>query len=293
MSKKFLLILLIGFFLDTPKFVSANVAKEKPSLALFSQMKQLRSLFPNKSTFETNEEYQEKINSINVTSPPINLDFVPDSGKYDPQNQQLEISLSTDFENLDELPEADKKIAKEALDDNHYSYKDLIKYRTDEISREEAIISCVNGFGAKSQYKHITVNDTQYLINVIEKIDKILIRMPSYQAKSYFDNEEKFLNNRIIIKLSLRPISPFYSHLTSYHSDPCNNHKFPLADLYGTGTVLNDNHLIHAHLNNLEVVDRITGQTIFDASYTVQSPMGASQFFNRDFIISPWKPTNK
>ncbi|MGF1542700.1 MAG: hypothetical protein ACFCU5_20045 [Pleurocapsa sp.] len=266
MSKKFLLILLTGFFIATPKLISANIAEEKPSLALFSQMKQLRSRFPNKSTFETNEEYQEKINSINFAPPPIKLDFIPESGEYDPQNRQLKISLPTDYEDLDELPEADKNLAQEALYAS--SYKDILKYRTDEIFREEEIVTCVNGFGAKSQYKHNTVHTTQYLINVIEEIDRISIEMTPHQAKSYFDKEEKFINNRLIIQLSLRSISPFYSYFTSYHSDPCDNNKSPFAELVGTWTIFNNNHLIHAHIHNLEVIDSITGKTIFYASYT-------------------------
>lgn len=271
MSKKLLLVLLTGFFIATPKLISANVAEEKPSLTIFSQMKQLRSRFPNKSTFEANEKYQEKISSVNFSPSPINLDFVPssDGGKYDPEKQQLEIRLPTSFIDLeDDLPEEDKKFAKEALYDGYSSYKYLLRYRTDEISREKEIVTCVNGFGAESQYEHTTSHNTKYLINVIEKIDKFSIKMTPHQAMSYFNNEEQFLNNRLIIKLSLRPISPFYSYFTSYHSDPCNNDKSVLGGLYGTFTTLDNNHLIHAHINNLEVIDKITGQTIFATSFT-------------------------
>ncbi|MFM2313953.1 MAG: hypothetical protein RLZZ04_3229 [Cyanobacteriota bacterium] len=273
MSKKFLLILLSGFFLATPKLISANEVEEKPSLTLFSQMKLLRSHFPDKSTFETDEEYQEKIDSINFSPPPINLEITPTSypeGKYDPQKQQLEISLPTDDINLRyELPASEQKFAKEALYDDSYEDQHLIRYRSDLISSNKEIITCVNGLGAKSQYTHQTSHYAVYLINVIEKIDKIAIKMPPHQAKSYFNNEEKFLPNRFKVKLSLRPIAPFYSYLTSYESDECDNNKSFLTEKLGmTFTTLDNNHLIHAHLENLGVVDRITGQTIFETSST-------------------------
>lgn len=268
MSKKLLLILLSGFFIVTSKLTNANAAQEKSSLILFSQMKQLRSLFPDKSTFETNEEYKEKINSINLAPPHINLDFVPYSGKYDPQKQQLKISLPTAYANLEDyLPEADKIFAKEVLYDS--SLKFLIKYRTDQIFRDKEIVTCVNGFGSKSQYNHWTSHDTQYLINVIEKIDTVSIKMNPDQAKRYFDSEENFLNDRLIRKLFLRPISPFYSYFTYYESDPCNNETGILSELYGNNSLIRaeNNHLIHSHLNNLKVVERITGKNVFDTSF--------------------------
>jgi hypothetical protein len=35
-----------------------------------------------------------------------------------------------------------------------------------------------------------------------------------------------------------------------------------------TFTTLDNNHLIYAHINNVEVVDKISGQTIFATSFT-------------------------
>ncbi len=273
MSKKLLLILLVELLLSTPVLVTAQTVENKRSLAIFSQLKDLRSRFPAKSKFETDEEYQQKIEATSILANPLYLEFSPYSGEYNPETQQLEIKLGTSYSDVSSVNQVDKAIAKKGVIDDSYKY--LLNYRTDSQVLNEEVVTCVNGFGARYQYAHITSKSNNYMINTvgIDIDDKISLKMLPQQVRKYFKQDESSLNDRLKIKLVLHPVTPFYSNYTTYHGGDCPDSALAksFADLFGeTSTTMKNNHLIHADVGNLEVIDSITGEKIYNASFPKQ-----------------------
>jgi hypothetical protein len=264
--------------------VPLHANETKPSLAWFSQMKELRSRYPEKSKFETEEEYLEKINSIKLSSSPINLELTSSMGIYDVNKQTLEIFLDKGY--MGGIPEQDKKIGSKNV---FSSTNDVINYRTDLLSEEREIVTCSNELGARSTYEHVISSSVQYFINLGRDIKSdpsniksydITVAMTPFQALKYHDANENFVKERIKIYLTLQPVAPFYSYDTIDSANPCKN-KTGITDhddrmdlwdkLYNTShistTIHRKTHLIHTQVANIKIIDDFTKEIIYEKSY--------------------------
>lgn len=274
MLKNHIIILFCSLFVFLNTFVNAQTAEDRLSLAIFSQMKQLKTLIPIKSKFETNEEYQRKINTLNLSPSPITIELKLFQGEYNSETQQLKIKPSTSYEKISSIPKEDRDLAPKGEfpdDPKSYSASDMLRYRRDEKTVKEGTITCVNGFGAKFIYKHRIDQYTEYMINTVGKdVGEITLNMPPQEARKYFTNDESRLNGRLKIKLVLEPVSPYYSYYTTYGSGNCPNSEMAkaIAEYIGMHiSTYSHNHLIYARLKKLEVIDQITSETIYDDSF--------------------------
>ncbi len=266
---KYLSILIAGGLIPaTSTLVDANPVENKPSLAIFSELKQQRSNFPVKSKFETEEEYQRKISAINISANPIRLELSPESGKYNPENQHLEIKLDTSYTSISSSAREDEKLAKKKLFEGHY--KKMLEYRTDSQTLSQEIITCVNGFGVRYKYLHSTKKSNNYLINTlgIDMDESIILKMPPQEARKYFKLDETSLNDRLQVRINLTPLAPFYTKFTTYSGNQCpqSDLERSFANLVGTIIDYETNHLIHAEVSYFEVFDKVTGKTLYSIS---------------------------
>jgi hypothetical protein len=267
--------------------VPLHANETKPSLAWFSKMKELRSHYPEKSKFETEEEHLEKINSIKLSSSPINLELTPSRGNYDVNKQTLEITLPTAYmNNILQHEIGSKNIFSSVFS----SVNDVLNYRTDLLNEEREIVTCSNKLGAESTYEHVISEKVKYLINLgrdikndpsnIESGD-ITVPMTPSQALKYHDANEFFVEERIKIHLTLQPVAPFYSYYTDSDKDPCKNRlgmSTSFKDFMDrvddesntshiSNSVYDKNHIIHTQVANIKIIDDFTKEIIYEKSY--------------------------
>jgi hypothetical protein len=242
----------------------STLAQAKPPTTLFSQMKKLRGVIPQKSGFETIRQYRDKINSIKPSTSPVILE-IPHDAKYDVESQQLKIEVKTTYDNFEALSSSDKLLI---ADGSSYSnFRNVLFYREDKGLSVQENVTCVNGLGRKFYYKHVISQSTRYLISLpkTNEISVISLQMEPEQAKKYFSNNETYLN-RLKVKITAYPIAPFYSSFSSDSGDSCP--KTPLlrtlSDFNGeTNTYLFKNHLIYLSLDKYEIFDSVSGQKLF------------------------------
>ena len=275
MLKRLSLLIISGLILTTSTLVNANPAENKLSLSIFSELKQKRSSFPTQSKFETDEEYQQKVNAVSVSAQPLRLELPPSKGEYNLENQQLNITLKTSSAQITSSAKEDEKLTERSLynmESSYSSYSDMLDYRTDSQTVSEDIMTCVNGFGARYQYLHSKRKSTEYLINTlnIDVDNKIVLDLSPQEAKKYFKSDETSLNDRLQVRINLDPVAPYYTNYASYSSGDCPNSDYMkyIANTFGVTTSYSNIHLIHADVSYIEVFDKVTGKTLYSISPT-------------------------
>ena len=271
MFRNLLLILTSSLLLTFSTSLSIEATEEKPLLTSYFELQRLRSRIPVKSKFETNKAYQQKIDSLKLSIPSLEIKLVPNEGTYDLEKQQLRLAFNTIsryFGDLSQFPQEDKNLAKERLFDDNSSAV-VIDYRQDSKTIDKKV-ACDRGYGKKIEYIHRIYNNHQYTINTLGKdLEQVSLNISPQQAKKYFAEDEKSLNQRLIVKLTLEPVLPFYSFYTTNKYSECPNsyEAIGLANKSGIHTSsYNNNHLIHAYISDLEVIDRFTNKTIYFTS---------------------------
>ena len=265
MLKRLSLLIISGLILTTSTLVNANPAENKLSLSIFSELKQKRSSFPTKSKFETNEEYQRKVNAVSVSARPLRLELPLSSGEYNPQTRQLSVKLNTSYTSISSSAMKDKELAEGELFESDFI--ELLNYRTDSQTISQDVITCVNGFGARYEYLHTTKKSNNYLVNAlgIDEDEKIILNLSPQEARRYFKPDETSLNDRLKVRINIDPIAPFYTSYSSYSGNECPQSELQrsFANLFGTTTNYKNNHLIHADVSYLEIFDKVTGKTLY------------------------------
>ena len=268
MLKRLSLLIISGLIVTSTTLVNANPAENKLSLSIFSELKQKRSSFPTKSKFETDEEYQRKINAVSLAAKPLRLELSPSGGEYNPESKLLKIKLDTSLAILSSSAMEDEKLAKKKLFESDYTY--MLDYRTDSQTLSQEVITCVNGFGARYEYLHSTRKSNNYSINALgfDVNEKIALEMSPYEAKQFFKSDETSLNGRLKVRIILDPVAPFYTSYSRYSGNECPQSELArsMANLVGTITSYESNHLIHADVSYLEIFDKVTGKTLYSIS---------------------------
>ena len=273
MSKNLLFILLGSFLVPFFTLQPIEATEEKPSLTNYFELQRLRSRIPAKSEFETDKAYQQKINSLKLSVPSLEIELIPNRGTYDVEKQQLQLSFNTIsryFGDLSQFPQEDRILAAENLFDDDSSAV-VINYRQDSKTIDQNII-CDRGYGRESKYIHRIHNNHQYTINTLGKdLEPISLKISPQQARKYFTKDEKSLNQRLVAKLTLKPVLPFYSFYTTNKYSKCPNsyEAVRLAKKSGIHTSsYNNNHLIHGYIGDIQIIDRLTDRTIYSTYVT-------------------------
>ena len=262
-------LILLGVLLITNGSIAAQDA---PPLSAYSRFKYFRSLVPIKSEFETESDYQQKISSWNLSLPSIDLELLPHRGKYDPNQQQLHIHFDTVVRHFGEysgFPQADKKLARRKLfDDSDRAI--LLNYRLDSAQTEQKLVGCRNIYRPEAEYTHRVYRRHQYAVNTLGQNLDISLNMPPQVAKKYFTEGGGSLNERLVLKLILKPVLPFYSFYTSHRYSDCPESYEERVRVYRDGiheSSFNYNHLIHADVVSLQLIDRQTSELIYSDSF--------------------------
>ena len=263
-------LILLGVLLSANGSIAAQDA---PSLSIYSRLKYFRSLIPTKSELETESDYRQKINSWDLLVPSIDLEFLPHRGKYDPEKQQLHIDFDTvvrHFGEYSSFPQADKKLARRKLfDDSDRAI--LLNYRIDSVQTEQELVGCRNIYRPEAEYTHRIYRRHQYAVNTFGQDLDIFLDMSPQVAAKYFTEGGGSLNERLVLKLILKPVLPFYSFYTSHSYSDCPESYEERVRVYRDGiheSSFNYNHLIHADVDSLQLIDRQTGELIYSNSFT-------------------------
>lgn len=269
MSKN-LLFASLGSLLLTLSASSLKATEEKLPLTSYSRLERWRSHIPAKSEFETDKAYQQKIDSLKLSIPSLEIELIPKEGLYNAERQQLQLSFDTIsryFGDLSRFPQEDRALAEEQLFDDDSSAV-VINYRQDSQTIDKKIV-CDRWHSKKSEYIHRIYNNHQYAINTVGKdLNSISLNMLPQQAKKYFASDEKPLNQRLVAKLTFEPVLPFYSFYTTNRYSKCPKTYEAIIQARKSGihtSAYNNNHLIHGYISNIEIFDRFTNK-----SYTNQ-----------------------
>ncbi len=252
--------ILFLFSLITSKSVNAQSVDSTDNLfPIFTKAKvQNESINVKKSTFETNEQYQQRLRSLDKNLGEYEARYSPDqSYEYQIETNSLTVSLNVEWkyqnsENYIYIP-----------------YRSIIK----NSSTKEVI--CQNGFGAKFKYKNTSELIDKYIFVISNKDSKTedfkyQINMSTQQAKNYVSRDESKLNSKLKFLIKFTPVLPYYEKSGDYAGGSCPEGIMAKAIADGAGITLSylyTTHKVFVRVLSVKLYDTTTGQILMNKEY--------------------------